>query len=325
MPVLNVGVLGCAAIARRVTIPALVADPSVRLTAVASRTGAKAEEVAGEFGCTAVTGYTALLDRTDVDAVYIPLPPALRYEWAAKALAAGKHVLAEKPLAVTCEQARRLVSMARGAGLLLMENFAFLRHSQHDRVRRLIEKGTIGEPRSLTAEFGFPPRPASDIRYQAELGGGALFDAGVYTLRAASLYLGPEVTVRGASLRHCEESGVDLGGAALLGTPDGRTGQAAFGFDRAYRNSCSVWGSEGSITLSRAFSVPAAHRPALRIERQDHVEEITLPADDQFAAVIAEFAALISQGADMTGPGADILRQAELVAAVRESATDEER
>ncbi|MFF4349411.1 Gfo/Idh/MocA family protein [Streptomyces sp. NPDC001530] len=322
MPLLNVGVLGCAAIARRATLPALVADPSVRLVAVASRTGSKAEAVAGEFGCAAVTGYTALLDRADVDAVYIPLPPALRFEWVAKALAAGKHVLAEKPLCVTYEEARHLVSAARGAGLLLMENFAFLRHSQHATARRLIEEGAIGEPRSLTAEFGFPPRPAPDIRYQAELGGGALLDAGVYTLRAAGLYLGSDVTVAGASLRHDAATGVDLGGAALLRSPDGRTAHVSFGFDRSYRNICSVWGSEGGITLSRAFSPPASHRPSLRIERQDRTEEITLPADDQFAAVVAGFASTILEGGDMTGLGADILRQAALVAAVREAASD---
>ncbi|MEV6319239.1 Gfo/Idh/MocA family oxidoreductase [Streptomyces sp. NPDC051776] len=319
--VLNVGVLGCAAIAQRNTIPALVADPAVRLVAVASRTREKAEAVARRFGCEALTGYAPLLARDDIDAVYVPLPPALHAEWVGRALAAGKHVLAEKPLAVSGTEAAALVGAARASGLLLMENFAFLHHGQHDAVRALIDSGAIGEPRHLTAEFGFPPLAADDIRYDSSLGGGALLDAGVYTLRAATLYLGPEVAVRGAALHHDSVVGVDVAGAALVGHPaNGRTGQLAFGFDRSYRCVCSIWGSEGSITLDRAFTAPPALRPVLRLRRQDHVEERTLPAAHQFAALVASFARTALEGGDFKSPGDDILRQAELVDAVRAAA-----
>ncbi|MEY9835579.1 Gfo/Idh/MocA family protein [Streptacidiphilus sp. EB103A] len=317
MPVLNVGVLGCAAIAQRNTIPALVADPSVRLVAVASRSREKAEAVAQRFGAEPVTGYAELLDRVDIDAVYIPLPPALHPEWVAKALAAGKHVLAEKPLATSHAEAAELVAAAEAGNRLLLENFAFLHHGQHATVQRLIDEGAVGEPRSLTAEFGFPPLPSGDIRYQPSLGGGALLDAGVYTLRAASLFLGPDVRVEGAALRMDPTTGVDIGGAALVSTPDGRTGQLSFGFDRSYRCAYTIWGSEGTITLERAFSTPATHRPVLRLQRQDHVEERTLPAEHQFAAQVAHFARSILEHQDPTPAGQDILRQAALVDAVR--------
>ncbi|KPI05026.1 oxidoreductase domain protein [Actinobacteria bacterium OK074] len=317
---LNVGVVGCAAIAQRTTIPALVADPSVRLVAVASRSRDKAEAVAGRFGCEAVTGYAALLARDDIDAVYVPLPPALHPEWVGRALAAGKHVLAEKPFAVHRAEAAELVAAARAAGLLLMENFAFLHHGQHDAVRALIDEGAIGEPRHLTSEFGFPPLPAADIRHDPALGGGALLDAGVYTLRAATLYLGTELTVRGASLRTDPGTGVDVGGAALVAEPGGRTGQLAFGFDRAYQCTCTIWGSEGSITLDRAFTAPPTLRPLLRLRRQDLLEERVLPAGHQFASLVAEFARTILEVGDLKGPGEDILRQAELVDAVRDAA-----
>ncbi|MGQ5639978.1 MULTISPECIES: Gfo/Idh/MocA family protein [unclassified Streptomyces] len=318
--VLNVGVVGCAAIARRTTLPALAAEPSVRLVAVASRSRDKAEAVARRFGCEAVTGYAALLARDDIDAVYMPLPPALHAEWAARALAAGKHVLAEKPCVTDRAQAVELVSAAHDAGLLLMENFAFLHHDQHDAVRALVDSGAIGEPRHLTAEFAFPPLPEGDIRYDPALGGGALLDAGVYTLRAATLYLGPEVAVHGAVLRDDPASGVDVAGAVLVADPAGRTGQLTFGFDRSYRCACTLWGSEGSITLDRAFTAPPALRPVLRLVRQDHVEERTLPADHQFASLVARFARTVLDGGDFKGPGEDILRQAGLVDAVRAAA-----
>ncbi|MGW1055649.1 Gfo/Idh/MocA family protein [Streptomyces sp. NPDC002521] len=314
--VLNVGVVGCAAIAQRTTIPALVADPSVRLVAVASRSRDKAEAVARKFGCQAVTGYAALLARDDIDAVYVPLPPALHAEWVGRALAEGKHVLAEKPLAVDRTEAAELVAAAHAAGLLLMENFAFLHHGQHDAVRALIDEGAIGEVRHITAEFGFPPLPPGDIRHDSALGGGALLDAGVYTLRAASLYLGPQVAVHGAVLRTDPGTKVDVAGAALVADPVGRTGQLTFGFDRSYRCACTIWGSEGSIGLDRAFTAPPTMRPVLRLQRQDHLEERTLPAGHQFASLVSLFARTALHGGDLKGPGEDILRQAELVDAV---------
>ncbi|WP_307791366.1 Gfo/Idh/MocA family protein [Streptomyces actuosus] len=318
--VLNIGVVGCAAIARRAVIPALAAEPSVRLVAVASRSRGKAEAVARRFGCEAVTGYADLLARDDIDAVYVPLPPALHAEWVARALAAGKHVLAEKPCVTDLAQAAELVAAAHDAGLLLMENFAFLHHGQHDAVRALVEAGAIGEPRHLNAEFAFPPLPVGDIRHTRALGGGALFDAGVYTLRAATAYLGPEVTVHGAVLRVDPDTGVDMAGAALVADQDGRTGQLTFGFDRSYRCACTLWGSEGSITLDRAFTAPPTLRPVLRLVRQDHVEERTLPAGHQFAALVALFARTVLDGGDFEGPAQAVLRQAALVDAVREAA-----
>ncbi|MFD4576159.1 Gfo/Idh/MocA family protein [Streptomyces sp. NPDC058417] len=323
--VLRVGVVGCAAIARRTTLPALAADPSVRLVAVASRSRAKAEDVARAFGCEPVTGYAALLDRDDIDAVYVPLPPAQHPEWVGRALAAGKHVLAEKPFAVDEKSAADLVAAARAAGLLLMENFAFLHHGQHDAVRALVDEGAIGEVRHLTAEFGFPPLPDGDIRHDPALGGGALLDAGVYTLRAASLYLGPRVAVHGAVLRTDPALGVDVAGAALAADPGGRTAQLTFGFDRAYRCATTLWGSEGSIALDRAFTAPPGLRPVLRLTRQDLVEERTLPAGHQFASLIARFArTALDGGADgaFEGPAEDILRQAALIDAVRRAAAD---
>jgi len=323
--VLRFGVLGCATIAQRTTLPALVAEPLVRLVAVASRDGDKAAAVAARFDCLPVTGYQQLLARDDVDAVYVPLPPALHAEWAGRALAAGKHVLVEKPAVTTAGQAADLVAAARAGDRLLMENFGFLHHSQHAAVRQLIEQGAIGEPRAVVAEFAFPPLPGTDIRYRADLGGGALLDAGVYPVRASTLYLQDEVRVIGAVLRPDPIRGVDLSGAALVSAPDGRTGQLTFGFDRSYQCFLTVRGSEGTLTLDRAFSAPPTLRPVLRLQRQDQLEERTLPADHQFARLVASFAAIAldRSGAGVAArnaAGAELLQQAVLVAAVRAAA-----
>ncbi|HJP80328.1 MAG TPA: Gfo/Idh/MocA family oxidoreductase [Pseudonocardiaceae bacterium] len=323
MAELRIGVLGCAEIARRRALPAFLARPGVRLVAVASRDGVKAASFAAEFGCAAVTGYQALLDRADVDAVYLPLPPALHVPWAREALLAGKHVLAEKPLATEVAEATELVELAASRGLVLMENFAFLHHPQLALVRKLIDDGEIGELRGITAEFGFPPVEPTSIRYQPELGGGALLDAGVYPLRTARVFLGADINVLGASLRLDPASGVDVGGAALVVDADGVTGQLAFGFDRAYRCTYTLWGSKGRLIADRAFSAPPGFQPPVRLERQSGTKELAAPAAAQFETIIARFAEL-ALGAQTSlaepGIGADVVAQARLLGDVRAAA-----
>ncbi|UVS78680.1 Gfo/Idh/MocA family protein [Actinokineospora sp. UTMC 2448] len=290
---LRIGLLGGAAVARRRTLPAIAACPDTRLVAVACRDGDRAREWAGAFGCAAEPGYDSLLARDDVDAVYVPLPAGLHAEWSAKALAAGKHVLVEKPMATTARQARELADLAAERSLVLMENRMFAMHPQHAAVRTLVDAGAIGELRVVTAAMAIPALPADDIRYAAHLAGGALLDVGFYPVQAALMYLGEQVEVCGAHLRVDPGRGVDVGGAALLRDRAGVCAQLTFGFEHAYRASYELWGSTGRIRLERAFTPPSTLPTVLRIERQDHVEERTLPAADQFAALVARFASAV--------------------------------
>ncbi|WP_258573956.1 Gfo/Idh/MocA family protein [Actinomadura parmotrematis] len=317
---MRIGVIGCADIARRRTLPALAAHPGVRLAAIASRDPAKARRFADLFGGDPVTGYAALLERDDVDAVYVPLPAALHAAWVERALRSGRHVLAEKPLTTSAADTEALVALAASRGLALLENFMFLCHSQHARVRALVADGAIGEVRGLTAEFAFPPVPADSTLYRPDLGGGVLTDAGVYPLRTALLHLGPGLEVRGAHLRIDEEHGVDVSGSALLAAPGGATAHLTWGADRAYRSRYALWGSTGRIELPWAFTPPATHRAVVRVERRDRVEELTLPAEDHFAGAVAAFVARVRDGAPSVLEGAALVEQARLVDRVRRAA-----
>ncbi|TYB45401.1 Gfo/Idh/MocA family protein [Actinomadura chibensis] len=317
---LRIGVLGCAAIAGRKVLPAMARVEDVAITALASRDAAKAAEFAGRFGGAPVTGYANLLDRPDVDAVYVAVPTGLHHRWALRALEAGKHVLVEKPLTATLDEAAELVAEAKRAGLWLMDDFMFRHHSQHTAVRRLVESGRIGEVRSFASAFGIPPLDPSDVRYQAELGGGALLDVGVYPVQAALMFLGEELSVAGSVLRVDHDLGVDLEGAALLHTPGGVPAHLSFGFRSSYRSMYEIWGSEGRIVLERAFTPPPTLNPTLRVVRQDHAEEITLPPDDQFAQLVRAFARAVRDGA-VFDPYADrLLRHAALVDDIRSRA-----
>ena len=315
------GLLGCASIARRRTAPAMLRESAVELVAVASRDAAKAEEFALEFDAAAVHGYSALLARTDIDAVYVPLPTGLHGEWIEQALLAGKHVLAEKPLTDSPTRTRELLDLAAARGLTLMENLASVRNPVHRRVAELVADGAIGELRSIEAGFAFPPLASHDVRYSAELGGGALLDAGVYPVTTARTFLGEDLDVVGATLTRRRDGEVDVGGTALLCTPDGRTAQVTFGFEHAYRCYYRLWGSDAHLELDRAFSPPPTWHSVIRIQREDQRREVPMPPFDQFRSTVREFVAAVRDGLPSpTYPAADVLAQAELLERIRTQA-----
>ncbi|MBZ3907945.1 Gfo/Idh/MocA family protein [Streptomyces griseiscabiei] len=314
---LRIGVLGCAAIARRRVLPAIAAAGGAALTAVAGRDAARARETAAPYGARPVRGYQELLDRDDVDAVYVPLPAALHEKWTEAALRAGKHVLAEKPLTTDPAATGRLLALARSSGLFLMENVMFVHHGQHEAVRRLLADGAIGELRGLSAAFAVPRLADDDIRYRADLGGGALWDTGVYPVRAAMHLLGDALTVRGAVLTDGPGREVDTAGTALLSTPEGVAVQLSFGLDHAYRSRYELWGSEGSLTVDRVFTPPADHRPEVRLRRGAEARTLRLPAQDQVLATVEAFVRGVRAGA---APDGTLLRQAELLLAIRRAA-----
>nr|WP_042193108.1 Gfo/Idh/MocA family oxidoreductase [Kibdelosporangium sp. MJ126-NF4]CEL20571.1 Myo-inositol 2-dehydrogenase [Kibdelosporangium sp. MJ126-NF4]CTQ89482.1 Myo-inositol 2-dehydrogenase (EC 1.1.1.18) [Kibdelosporangium sp. MJ126-NF4] len=285
----RLGLIGCADIASRRVLPAVAAVPEIELAVVASRTLAKARAVTATFGGEAVEGYERLLDRDDIDAVYVPLPSGLHAHWVRRALDAGKHVLAEKPLTTDLAGTVELVSLAHAAGLVLRENFMFVHHSQHGHVLKLIADGAIGELRSFSATFAIPCRPPGDIRHLPELGGGALLDVGGYPLRAAQMLLGQDIEVVGASLRASRAYGVDVGGGVLVRRPDGVTGHLTFGLDDRYTSNYHLLGSTGRLSVDHVFTPPATHFPVVRVERQNHHEEFVLPADNQCVNAVAAF------------------------------------
>ena len=285
---LRVGVLGCANIAVRSVIPAFKSIDGFELAAVASRTQVKADEVARRFDCEAIEGYQNLLDRSDIDVIYVPLPTGLHEEWVSKALDAGKHVYVEKSLALDHPSACRMVGKAKANGLLIVENFMFLYHGQHAFVKNLISQGKIGELRSFRSSFGFPPLDPANFRYNKMLGGGALLDAATYTIRASQLFLGNDLRVEAATLND-QGSEVDIFGGAYLKAKNGLFAEVAFGFDNFYQCNYEIWGSKGKITAERAFTPGATFRPTIVLEQQGEITKYTIDAENHFENILKEF------------------------------------
>ena len=311
MKIIHIGVLGCALVADRSVIPAIKSLPdNFELTAVAGRDYKKARSFAQKFDCEPIEGYGGLIDRGDIDAVYIPLPTGLHAEWVNRALLAGKHVYAEKSIASTFSQAGEMVRNAKASNLALMEGYMFQYHSQHQHVMKLIKEGVIGEIRHFSASFGFPPLPPGDFRYDKNLGGGALMDAAGYPLRAASFILGDGLKVAGASVYYDPKSGTSIYGSAYLSGKRGVGASISFGFDNYYQCSYQLWGSRGKITVERAYTPGPELIPTFLIENADGEEVIESDPDDHFRKAFLEFHRIIA-GEGREGHYNDILVQSK--------------
>jgi predicted dehydrogenase len=295
MTKLNIGVMGCASIARSMMIPAILKSDRWNLVAVSSRTSEKAQQFAAAFGCEAITGYENLLTRKDIDAVYMPLPTGLHEEWITKTLKSGKHVLAEKSIAPDFRSAKKMVAIAKEKGLVLMEDFMFQYHSQHRFVFYLIGKGEVGEIRIVRANFGFPPLPKNNFRYDDKIGGGALLDAAGYTIRAIQFILGNDFEVKATNLKHDPETGTNIYGGAFMENGNGISGQIGFGFDHFYQSNYEVWGSKGKITVHWAFTPKPNVSPSVTLETQGEKRTWQLPPDNHFIGSINEFHRAITE------------------------------
>lgn len=273
----------------------------------------KADKMISEFGGNVFKSYKDMVLSPEIDGIYIPLPPALHHRWANYALEHAKHVLVEKPSTTSLSDTSDMVSLAKTNGLALHENYMFVFHDQLNAIEEIIKNGEIGEVRLYRISFGFPRRSANDFRYNKELGGGALIDAGGYTIKYAARLLGETAEIKCANLNYIEEFDVDIFGSGTLINKDGVTAQIAFGMDNDYKCELEVWGSKGTLKTGRVLTAPAGFVPTLMIKKNNVVEERKLPSDDAFKKSIEYFLKCISDKNTREENYKAILKQAQLV------------
>ena len=280
----------------------------------------KAGQMISGYGGRLFDSYESVVSAPDIDAVYIPLPPALHYKWAKRALECGKHVLVEKPSTISCADSKSLVGIASERELALHENYMFIFHDQLDAIEEVVNSGEIGDVRLYRISFGFPRRSADDFRYNRSLGGGALLDAGGYTLKYAARLLGDTAEFKYAVLDHTDDPEVDIYGSAALVNEAGVTAQIAFGMDNDYRCELEVWGSKGTLRAGRVFTAPAGFVPTMTIKKNTSVWEQPLPADDAFRKSIEYFVRCMTDKETREESYRAILKQARLMGRFHEMA-----
>lgn len=316
---MNFGVLSTAGIARKAFLPAVEATDH-DVTAIASRDLESARALADEYSIDdRYEGYADLLERADVDAVYVPLPNDLHAEWTKRAADAGIDVLCEKPLAVDADEAREVVDYCADRDATLTEGFMYRYHPRTERAIELARE-ELEDVRSVTAAFKFPlfGRP-DDIRLSAELAGGSLMDVGCYPVSLARQFLGePE-----RAYAHADDSrgsGVDTELAGILEHEDGASARIASGFDTREVQRYRVEAANGWLEVENAFNPPADEplELAYRIDGRRGVE--TFDPVDQYRLEVEAFVSSVEEGRPPRTDGAEAIANMRVVDALIESA-----
>jgi predicted dehydrogenase len=288
------GILGVANIAMKKVIPAMQCSGNCTVAAIASRDEGKAREAAALLGISRIySSYEALLADPEIEAIYNPLPNHLHVPWSIRAANAGKHVLCEKPIALSSSEARELLAARDRTGVQIAEAFMVRTHPQWLAARELVANGRIGELRLVSGHFSYYRRDPADIRSRVEFGGGALMDIGCYPIMLSRWIFGAEPTRVIADIERDLELGVDRLASAILHFPSGQATFSCAGQLVPYQR-MHIYGTQGRIEIEIPFNPP--HDRSTRIMIDDgralggaSAEVVAFPAADQFALQVERF------------------------------------
>jgi len=317
---LRIGVLGAASITPSALIKPAKGSGEVVVAAVAARDAARAQAFATKHGIARVhQSYDALIADPDLDAVYNPLPNGLHGRWTRAALAAGKHVLCEKPFTANAAEAREVAELAATSGRVVMEAFHYRYHPLTLRIEQIISSGELGKLQRVEAAMCFPLPKFSDIRYNYSLGGGATMDAGCYAVHMARTFGGatPEVVSARAKLRDPQ---IDRAMTAELRFPAGHTGgvRCSMWSSALLQFSARVVGDRGELRVLNPIAPQFFNRLTVRSTDGKRVERFTRRAS--YAYQLDAFAAAVLHGAPVKTSPQDAVENMTVVDAIYRAA-----
>jgi len=317
---LRFGILGAARIAPVALIAPARRVPEAEVVAIAARDPERARRFAARHAIPRVhPTYEALLADPEIDAIYNPLPNALHAPWTIRALEAGKHVLCEKPFAASVAEAQAMAEAAARTGRVLVEAFHYRYHPLFARLRAILAAGEIGEARHLEAHLCFPLLLPGDIRYRADLAGGALMDAGCYTVHLLRHLAAAEPAVVSARALWTR-GGVDRALAAELRFPDGRTARLTCSLLSRWllRASARVEGNAGRVSVLNPFAPQYFHR--LRIVTPAGARSERVAGAPTYDYQLRAFVAAVQQGVPVPTDATDAIANMRVIARIYEAA-----
>ena len=316
------GILSTADIGVRKVIPGIRRAARCEVAAIASRDAEAARAAAARLDIPKAHGsYDALLADPDVDAVYIPLPNHLHAEWTIAALRAGKHVLCEKPLAMTADDAQLMVDVAHESGLHLMEAFMYRHHPTWVAAMDLVDSGRIGTLTAVQSWFSFFNDDPANIRNIREYGGGALFDIGCYSVNLSRMIFRGEPRRVQASIRRDATSGVDVLTSAIL---DFDRGIAAFTCSTRSESDqrVDIYGTTGRISIGIPFNIPPDRPASIFVTAGGDppvapaTEILEYPTADPYAVEFERFATAVLDGGPTPVPPEDAVANLRVIDAI---------
>ena len=313
------GVLSTADIALTKVIPAMARSEISRVEAIASRSLEKAEAAAADAGIPRAYGsYRELFEDPDIEAVYIPVPNSLHPEWTKAAALAGKHVLCEKPLAMTSAKAKEMIAACDEAGVLLMEAFMYRLHPLWVKTKDLVDSGAIGELRSVQTVFSYFNDDPANIRNIPEVGGGALYDIGCYAVNVSRLLFAAEPTGVKGFVHRDEKLGTDAVTSAVLDF-DGRHAGFICSTQMEDNQRVEILGTDGRLVVEIPFNIPP-NRPTriLQIAGGDPpvepgIQVHEIPAADPYAIQADVFSRAVRTGLPPPVPPDDAVANLEVI------------
>jgi xylose dehydrogenase (NAD/NADP) len=318
------GVLGGARIARLCVIPAIHRSRNGEIRGIACRSGDRSQVLAQEHRIPLACGrYEEILENPEIEAVYIPLPNHLHKEWTVRAVEAGKHVLCEKPLAVNAQEAREMVQAARKRGVYLMEAFMYRFHPRSLRIKSLVDRGAVGDPRLIRSAFCFRLPDRQEMRFRPEMGGGALLDVGCYGVSLARWILGAEPEAVQAMADY-GPTGTDVTVVGLLRFPEGRVAVLEASLVSALQQTYSIAGTEGMIELPHNAFIPWEKDACFRVraaDEEDGTVEI-IPGADEYQLMVENFADAVLDGRQLAYPAEDSVKNMQVLDALSRSARE---
>jgi predicted dehydrogenase len=316
MSPLRIGMLGAAKIAPAALIRPARAVPDVEVASVAARDPERARLYADKHGIERVhPTYEALVEDPDIDAVYNPLPNGLHGRWTLAAIAAGKHVLCEKPFTANADEAATVARAGDEAGLVVMEAFHYRHHPLAARMREVVDQGLIGRVRHIEAWMCFPLLNRRDIRYRLDLAGGATMDAGCYALNMIRFMAGSEPEVDSARAK-LSSPGVDRAMVADLSFADGRTARmhTSMWSSSVLRIGLRVTGDGGELRVLNPVAPQHYHRLVVRTPAGKRIEHLAGPSTYQ--CQLEHFAAAVGAGGPVITTTTDAVANMAVVDAV---------
>jgi len=298
LPPVRWGVLGAANIAVEKVIPAMMRSARSRVIAIASRDEAKATGAAKRLGIPRAYGsYDALLADREIEAIYNPLPNHLHVPWSIRAAEAGKHVLCEKPIALSAAEAMELRAARDRTGVLIGEAFMVRTHPQWLETRRFVESGRIGELKLVNGHFSYYRRDPQDIRSRPEFGGGALMDIGCYPVTLSRWLFAAEPVEVIAQIERDPDFGVDRLASALMRFPNGQATFACSGQLVPFQR-MQIFGTRGRIEIEIPFNAPSDRECRVFVDDGSALGglaavPITFAAVDQYTLQADQFSAAI--------------------------------
>ncbi|WP_274649537.1 Gfo/Idh/MocA family protein [Paenibacillus humicola] len=328
MKKLRWGILGCAQIAAKAFIPSVRASDIQEITAAASRDAAKARAFADAHGIPDAYGsYMELLADPNIDAVYIPLPNHMHREWTIRAARAGKHVLVEKPMAVSERHAVQMVEACEQLGVHFQENVMYRCHPRYDRLKEIIRSGEIGTVRAVHGVFTSDRSAMEhDIRFRQDMGGGSLYDIGVYLFSAARYVLEAEPVAAAAQAFFSPEHGnVDMMASGIVEFPDHVALTFQCGLWADFANTLEIRGTHGTIRLPSAFSLRGDLSPDIQVTVRGELRTEPFERGNQQMLLLNRFARAVLRGEPEPVSPWDGVRTVRVVEACLASAREQRR